>query len=57
MAQIETGIIKPGEMISQTTGRIYPVTDEGLGEMLRDNQTWRKKQKQPKPPKIPFVLS
>lgn len=53
MAQIETKI-KPGEMISQTTGRIYPVTNKGLGEMLRDNQKWRKKQKSPK---IPFVLS
>lgn len=53
MAQIETKI-KPGEMISQTTGKLYPVTGEGLNEMLRDSQKWRKKQK---PPKIPFVLT
>lgn len=46
MTQIETEI-KPGKMISQTTRKIYPVTNKGLGKMLRDNQKWRKKHQNP----------
>ena len=44
----------PDNIKSCTTGKIYPLTAEGLDKMLKDNQKWRKKYE---PPKIPFVLS